>query len=398
MGAGIAAVVNYIANDRFVFHRTGASLAPVLAATPLTRFPHVGIVIPVRNSQRTIRQCIESVLSQHYPGNFDIFLVGNAPEEDTTWSGLGELTGHPALHCLQVDRPHGWVGRDANLKRYCGCREACATGNIDVIAFLDSQVTVPQDWLIQATTLLPKSQADGVAGRSHRPDGDRSFSSLYQDTSLFSEWPSYGINGFRLDRGSFGSAKGLPITNNLFITKRVWEDIQTHWPLQAAYSWEDFRLVNEVVNAGHTIFCTDAITVERHHAQKFRLAKQFSAGAGAMEFYQDYPDCLYVKRRMQKAGLITTGSLLFLTLLLVALAFGDGFTLFLSGILLLGAFSGLSLISAVKAKSLRGLLFPALDVIHIGLWIIGLAYAAKKNDKSQGTSEQPFANSLLALR
>jgi putative flippase GtrA len=398
LGAGVAAVVNYLTNEYFVFHHAHSyarSNAPSSISRQLSQqlWPTIGVVIPVRNSQRMIRQCVGSVLMQDYAGSIEIFLVGNPSNQDMTWEGLGELSGHAAVHCLQVERPYGWTGRDANLKRYCGCKTAAESG-IEVIAFLDSQVTAPPDWLQRAVILMQESGVDGIAGRSQRAGNDRSFSSLYQDCSLVSEWPSYG-KGFSLDQASFDTAKGLPITNNLLIRRHVWEDIRRHWPMQVTYSWEDFRLVNVIVSAGHTIFCTDALWVERHHQRKFRLSKQFAAGAGAAAFYQDYPDNSYIRRRMQKARLIAAMILLLPVMLIVSLALNEVPVLLgVLGSLCIGLFF-LSILSALRARSLRGLLFPFLDFLHIGLWLAGAVYVAGKPEHER---EDELASSLLALR
>jgi dolichol-phosphate mannosyltransferase len=398
LGAGVAAVINYLSNDRFVFHKSSRHTGEFVmrggharAALPL--YPRVGVIIPVRNSQRTIRQCVESVLQQRYPGSFKIFLVGNAPDQDATWQALGELANHPAVHCIQVKRPYGWTGRDANLKRYSGCKTAIA-GDAEVIAFLDSQVTAPSDWLSQAMMLLYEHQTDGVAGKSFRSRDDHTIASLYQDHSLFSEWPAYG-SGFVLSQASLGKAKGLPITNNMFITRQVWESIQDRWPLQVTYSWEDFRLVWQIISAGYTFFCTDNLCVSRHHKPKFRLVKHFAAGAGAVEFHQTSADCVYAKKRLFKAGIVTLSAALLLGLLLVACVLSQWLWLALLGGCLAGGLFVLGVLSTIKARDIRGLIFPWLDLVHIGLWIIGASYVTWMQEPEQ---KKALAELLVALR
>jgi putative flippase GtrA/glycosyltransferase involved in cell wall biosynthesis len=398
LGAGVAAVVNYLSNDRFVFHKSSCRISEFTTGgrhvrSPLPLYPRIGVIIPVRNSQRTIRQCVESVLQQQYPGSFKIFLVGNAPNEDATWQALGELAQHPAVHCIQVKRPYGWTGRDANLKRYSGCKTAIAA-DAEVIAFLDSQVTAPPDWLASATRLLHEHQTDGIAGKSTRSRDDHTLPSLYQDRSLFSEWPAYG-SGFVLSQASIGRARGLPITNNLFITRQVWESIQDLWPLQVTYSWEDFRLVWQIVSAGYTFFCTDSLWVSRHHKPKFRLVKHFAAGAGAVEFHQTSTDCPYVKNRLFKAGIVTFSAALFLGLLVVACVLSQWLALALLGGGLVGILFVLGVLSMIKARDIRGLLFPWLDVLHIGLWILGASYVTWMQEPQQ---KKALAELLVALR
>ncbi len=395
IGAGVAAIVNYFANDRFVFHRqddTKRETIRLPSVEPLIPIRHVGVVVPVRNSQRTIRTCLTSILEQDYPGEVSVFLVGNVPEQDATWSVLGDILGDSRVHCIQIRRPAGWIGRDANMKRYCGC-EVAAYAGVDALALIDSQVVPPRNWLSRSVHLLQHYHIDGVAGRSYRYPGDNTLPSLYQDCSLFSEWPSFGKTFF-LTKESFGKARGLPVTNNLLITKRAWEQIHRCWPLKAIYSWEDYRLAWEMVRMGHVICCTDTIYVYRNHRRKFRLLKHFSAGAGAMTFYREDPTCLYTRRMLVKAGIVAVSAILFGILIIAAAVLGEDLLLpMLSGSI---GFSWLALgiVSAVKARDIRGLLFPVLDTVHIGIWIAGAAYGIWRREAMHKT----LADLLVAWR
>jgi putative flippase GtrA len=209
IGVGVATIINYVTNDRLVFAPRKWERMPTqrLRSYRLDVMPNVGVVIPVRNSHRTIRQCVESALEQDYRGEFTIFIVGNSVEQDTTWEALGDLTQHFRVKCLYISRPSSWVGRDANMKRYFGCMAATNAG-FDVIAFLDSQVMAPTNWLSSALQQMHEKCVDGVAGISCRNPEDCSMSGIYQDGSLFSEWPRYGL-GYFLSKETFGQAKGL---------------------------------------------------------------------------------------------------------------------------------------------------------------------------------------------
>lgn len=395
IGVGVAAIVNYFANDRFVFNRkddTKRETIRVQSVKPLVPIRHVGVVIPIRNSQRTIRACLTSILEQNYSGQISVFLVGNVPEQDSTWSILGDMLRDSRVHCIQIRRPSEWVGRDANLKRYCGCEAAVSEG-VDAIAFIDSQVVPPRDWLKRSVHLLQHYYIDGVAGRSYRNQEDNSFPGLYQDCSLFSEWPSFG-EAYFLTKASFKKAPGLPVTNNLLITRRAWEQIYRKWPLKATYSWEDFRIAWELVSLGYIICCTDAVYVYRNHQRKFRLIKQFSAGAGALTLYREDPTCSYARKMLLKAGLVSATAILFGILIIAAVALGkDIFLAVLSGCFGF-AWLVLGVVSAVKARDIRGLLFPILDTLHIGIWIAGAAYATWRAE----ATDVKLADLLVAWR
>ncbi len=400
IGAGLAAVVNYIANDRFVFHRrkdawrksTREPSSQPIARAALPALPCIGVVIPVRNSQRTIRKCIESVLRQDYQGTIAVFVVGNAPEQDKTWQALGNLEGRPFIHCLQVARLANGPMRDSNQKRYQGGQEALHYG-ADVVAFLDSQVEAPPDWLSSGVRYLHEQSVDGVAGKSCRQPQDRSLPSVYQDASLFTEWPEYG-EGFVLSQQNFAQSRRLPITANLFLTRRALERIGESFPNMYTYGWDDFRIAWAAAQAGCTIFCTDHLRVYRNHRQKFRLVKQFSSGISGVTFYRDNPQCPYVQRRMLEVGLVSLGLLLLSALTLLVYTAGSGgeqAALLTAMVSILGL---MGVASTLKARDWRGLLFPVFDVLHVGLWVAGALYALL-----QGGSVHPsVAQALERLR
>lgn len=396
IGAGIAAIVNYVANDRFVFHRHDISkdeTVRIQPVQPLTKFPRVGVVIPVRNSQRTIRRCIESLLRQDYQGGMDIFIVGNLPEEDNTWQALRDLEHCPSIHYLQIARPAHYVGRDANLKRYQGSQEAIRRG-AEVVAFLDSQVEAPPNWLSTAVCLLHEQGTDGLAGRSCRHPHDWSLPGIYQDGSLFSEWPRYG-QGFVLRLQNFGQTQHLPITANLLLTRTALLHIGKAFPnLPTAAGWDDFQIAWQMVQAGSNIFCTDQVRVYRNHKRKFRLFKQFSSGISGVAFYRDYPQCPYAQRRIFEMTLVLGFLLLASVTALFVWIMGSGLERLTLAIVIMDMFSFLGAVSAWKARDLRGLLFPFLDMFHVGFWVAGALYAL-----FQGGSIRPaVASALVGLR
>ncbi|HEX5924820.1 MAG TPA: glycosyltransferase, partial [Baekduia sp.] len=51
--------------------------------------PTVSIVIPVKDSQRTIRETVASIAAQAHDGDLELILVGD--HGDATWSALGGL-------------------------------------------------------------------------------------------------------------------------------------------------------------------------------------------------------------------------------------------------------------------------------------------------------------------
>jgi hypothetical protein len=311
---------------------------------------------------------------------------------DTTWQKLGPLQNHPRIVCIQVARSEDWAGRDANIKRYYGCQAAVEAG-ADVIGLIDSQVIPPRNWLSTAIELMQNQRVDGVAGISKRHPKDRSLVAVYQDGSLFSEWPRYG-KGTLLTKATFGRTRGLPITANLFFSAQVFKQIHDKWPLKSTYSWEDFHLAWIIASAGCALWCTDLLVVYRLHRRKFRLVKHFSAGLAALDFHRKYPESGYSGRMLAKACAVVLCALTICSLGVTTLAL-QALPLFLGGclVVLLG-FLLLSVLSVIKARDWRGFFFPVFDMLHIGLWIAGATYNLLRG----GNVDQGIAKLLIRWR
>jgi chlorobactene glucosyltransferase len=77
-------------------------------------WPKVTIVVPARNEERNIRECVNSLLAQDYP-HFSVIVVDDASEDSTTDILLEMQHTHPngaRLEVVRVERlPEGWAGK-----------------------------------------------------------------------------------------------------------------------------------------------------------------------------------------------------------------------------------------------------------------------------------------------
>ena len=105
--------------------RDRAMVLPVKAASQPTVGPLVSIIVPARNEERNIHQCVTSLLEQDY-GHYEIIVVDD-DSTDNTGCILDELAAtHPNGKRLWVlrlrDLPEGWAGKPHALQ--CGTQEA----------------------------------------------------------------------------------------------------------------------------------------------------------------------------------------------------------------------------------------------------------------------------------
>ncbi len=78
---------------------------------PLEDAPLISVIVPAHNEERTIRECLNSVLNQDYP-NFELILVDDR-SDDLTASIAQELgRGRPNFKIVSVQHlPFGWTGK-----------------------------------------------------------------------------------------------------------------------------------------------------------------------------------------------------------------------------------------------------------------------------------------------
>ena len=96
------------------------------AARPgnLVRYPSLSVIVPARNEERSIKESVETMLVQSYPGDLEVIVV-----DDRSTDGTGRLlqtlerTSPDRLEVLRVhDLPEGWLGKNHAL--YLGAKSA----------------------------------------------------------------------------------------------------------------------------------------------------------------------------------------------------------------------------------------------------------------------------------
>lgn len=94
-------------------------------ARPSGSPPRVAIIVPARNEEANIGDCLHSLLAQDYP-NYEIVVVDDS-SADRTGEIAGDLaTRYPAKLRMVINRslPQGWVGKNHALARGVACIHA----------------------------------------------------------------------------------------------------------------------------------------------------------------------------------------------------------------------------------------------------------------------------------
>jgi len=117
--------------------------------------PTVSVIIPVRNEERHIAWCLQSVVQQDYPPTLLEILVVDGRSADSTREIVNEFCGrYPSIRLL--DNPQRIVSAALNI----GIRHASG----EVIVRVDGHCLLEPDYVRQCVHYLTQTGADNVGG------------------------------------------------------------------------------------------------------------------------------------------------------------------------------------------------------------------------------------------
>jgi chlorobactene glucosyltransferase len=140
------------------------------ACEPAPDMPMLSIIVPARNEERQIAECVESLLAQRYP-HFEVIAV-NDRSDDRTGAILAEISARdPRLTVIHGEAlPPGWIGKPWAIAQ--GARIARG----EWLIFTDADTThaplaaasairYARDACAQAVSLLPVQRFESAAER-----------------------------------------------------------------------------------------------------------------------------------------------------------------------------------------------------------------------------------------
>ncbi len=256
--------------------------------------PDVSVVIPVKNSQHTIRSTVVALLAQDYPALAEVFIVGDVG--DQTWQALADITD-PRLVIIEHEEVPG--KREPAIKRDVGLRKASG----QILALVDSDIVMDRDWLSRGVGLLAGQQGGVVCG-GMRAVSNTFWSRFVDGNTLAAKTPRVP-KSYRVTVGNFGKHyRKPPITANVLLARSVYDDcpMDDNW----GYGYEDYEWFWRVVSTGHEILYAAGLDGAHHHRQSFRaLVREYQVSAhGCANFIRAHPDCPLARKRRRQAVLL----------------------------------------------------------------------------------------------
>lgn len=127
--------------------------------------PKISIVIPSKNNQNVLKQCIDSIESMTSYENFEIVLIDNGSSDPGTLQYVDGLRSNTRVRVLSYDKPFNYSAIN-NL----GAAEA--SGELLVFLNDDTEVLVP-DWLERLAGYAQLPHMGAVGAKLLYPGGER---------------------------------------------------------------------------------------------------------------------------------------------------------------------------------------------------------------------------------
>lgn len=362
----IVTLVNYLVSWLWSFRQHTSSelnLETQQKSLPSqVELPPIAVVVPVKESQNTIRACVTSLLMQHYPAK--VILVGDV--HDGSWREVQDYISSGQVTVLEAIITS--AARDANAKRNIGLTYARDHG-YEVFALTDSDMELPPNWTATGASLIQEGW-QCVAGPMQSVE--TGFWPDYIDKSpILPKTPRMSPN-YVVTRYNFGKRKP-PITANVFFTSKVYDLVGGLDP-DFVRDYEDYEFFARMATEGVDILCTQQLAGGHHHnAGLLTLAKDYMAtGWGCADFVAFRSGSPFAKQRLHQVTFLRTAGIVVPLSIAVLLALLPSVWLGLLAAAI--AVYGLAATySVAKAHVLKAALFPLVTGFFLVAFMQGFA-------------------------
>jgi chlorobactene glucosyltransferase len=123
--------------------------------TKVSLQPNVSVLIPARNEEKSIRECVDSLVNQNYQNLEIIILDDNST--DKTFEILQSIKSNRLRIIQGKPIPDGWIGKS------WACQQLSECANGDLLFFTDADTIFDKETLTHAVSAMQSSQADLIS-------------------------------------------------------------------------------------------------------------------------------------------------------------------------------------------------------------------------------------------
>lgn len=221
------------------------------------------IIVPVYNSAKTIKPCIESLLLLNYP-SYEIIII----DDGSTDNSLKICEKFSQIKIIRT------ANRGPSRARNIGIKEAEG----DIIAFTDSDCIVHPEWLLELNKGFSKKSVVGVGGNQVSPVDESDFGKCTQET--------FTILGFATSYmktpAFMTEIKHNPSCNSAYRKENIKEMggfNESLWP------GEDVDLDLRLIRQGHTLVRNPKAIVAHYRPQSLSALASMMRRYGGSAFF-----------------------------------------------------------------------------------------------------------------
>ena len=227
----------------------------------------ISIIVAVKNAEKYVRRCIDSLLNQSYPADKYEIIVVDGLSTDGTWAILQELKKrNPELRIFKNLKENAAAGRNIGIRNAKG----------EYVAFIDSDAVADTNWLENISKTFDKVGAVGVGGPDLLPP-DSEYISKVIGRIMASPLASGGkLNPSvqHIMSSQAGYVKHIP-TCNLCLKKDVVEKLGYFDEGFVFAAGEDLEFNTRLTLAGYKLYYSPLIRVAHYRKRDLRaFAKQ----------------------------------------------------------------------------------------------------------------------------
>jgi len=320
----------------------------------LKKYELYSIIVPSYNRQDEVKDLIKSFNALDFPKNkFELVIVDDG-STDGTAEYLRSIHAKLELNLVIIEQENQGPGAARN--------NGMQNSNGDFLIIIDSDCTVPQEWLNHIDSRLNEEQADAFGG----PDSYRSdFPALLKaiNYSMTSFLTTGGLRG----RKGKNLAKFYPRSFNMGLSRKLFQQIGG---FNQMYYGEDIEFSNRIIKSNaKVLFIEDAFVYHKRRTNIPKFFRQvFRMGAARVTLFTIDPTLLEPLHAVPAfLFLITTAVLLlavFFTLFRLVLLIG---LLLTAGILIYAMLDSVR----IYRQIIPGLWLPVIIPLQVSAYASG---------------------------
>jgi len=291
--------------------------------------PTFSIIIPAFNRSDELNELLTSISGLKFPKEQFEVIVSDDGSTDETPELVQSFIDQNFLSIIYLMQENKGPGAARN--------HAMENANGDFFIFIDSDVTMPDDWLQNISVVLKKEKADAFGG----PD------TFHDDFPALLKAINYSMTSFITTGGLRGKkgkklAKFYPRSFNMGLSRQLWEKIGGFGSLRHG---QDIEFSHRIIKSGATVaFVENAPVFHKRRTNLRRFYKQvFNWGVARINLYKIEKGML---EPLHAAPALAT--LFVIAFLLLPFIFDELLTLFYWGI-----FAGLLILLFSMIDSIR---------------------------------------------